>query len=177
MKSRYYLAALGALLLTGCNQPAAKAQIRSGGSGTIEAVNHTKWAINHFSVNGQSGIDIIGPYQGGGGGCCFGVPSKWRPGMTAKIDWETGVGDMEGFPGFGDDAKYLAWEKKMKAQNKQHSTVVPVPDYTGQKTCGITVHFLPCDEVRVTTSCASYGRPGHPIKDPIKMTEPKVCPK
>ena len=65
----------------------------------------------------------------------------------------------------------------MKAQNKQHSAVVPVPDYTGQKTCGITVHFLPCDEVRVTTSCVVYGYPGHPIKDPLKMTEPKVCPK
>jgi hypothetical protein len=35
---------------------------------TIEAINHTHWAINRFSVDGQSGIDIIGPYQGGGGG-------------------------------------------------------------------------------------------------------------
>ena len=92
-----------ALLLTG--SPAAYA-------GTIEANNHTKWAINHFSVNGQSGIDIIGPYQGGGGGCCFGVPSKWRPGMTVKIDWETGVGGSKGFTGFADWEKYKAWEKK-----------------------------------------------------------------
>ncbi|MGT8859846.1 DUF3304 domain-containing protein, partial [Enterobacter sp. 186315] len=61
------------ILLTGCSQPGAKAQPRSGGGGTIEAINHTKWAINHFSVDGQSGIDIIGPYQGGGGGCCYGV--------------------------------------------------------------------------------------------------------
>lgn len=35
---------------------------------TIEGINHTHWAINHFSVDGRSGIDIIGPYQGGGGG-------------------------------------------------------------------------------------------------------------
>ncbi|ACI11099.1 putative lipoprotein [Klebsiella variicola] len=61
----------GLLLLTGCAQPAARA-----GGGTIDAINHTKWAINHFSVNGQSGIDIIGPFQGGGAGrrveppCC-----------------------------------------------------------------------------------------------------------
>lgn len=52
----------GLLLLTGCAQPAARTG--GGGGGTIDAINHTKWAINHFSVNGQSGIDIIGPFQG-----------------------------------------------------------------------------------------------------------------
>ena len=41
----------------------------------------------------------------------------------------------------------------MKAENRQHSKTVSLPDYTGQKTCGITVHFLPCDDVKVTTSC------------------------
>ncbi len=44
----------GLLLLTSCTQPAAQA---GGGGGTIDAINHTKWAINHFSINGQSGID------------------------------------------------------------------------------------------------------------------------
>ncbi|MCS7384111.1 T6SS immunity phospholipase A1-binding lipoprotein Tli1-KP, partial [Klebsiella pneumoniae] len=73
------------MLLTGCAQPAAQA---GGGGGTIDAINHTKWAINHFSVNGQSGIDIIGPFQGGGGGCCFSVPARWTPGMTVRVDWE-----------------------------------------------------------------------------------------
>ncbi|WP_154649147.1 DUF3304 domain-containing protein, partial [Serratia marcescens] len=87
-------------------------------------------------------------------------PAKWRPGMTVKIDWETGVGGSKGFPGFADREKFNKWKKEMQAQNKQHSTVVPVSDYTGQKTCGITVHFMPCDEVKVTTSCVSPGRPG-----------------
>ncbi|MDV1069380.1 MULTISPECIES: DUF3304 domain-containing protein [Klebsiella] len=163
------------LLLTGCDQP-AKAKSVSGGSGTIEAINHTHWAINHFSVDGQSGLDIIGPWQGGGGGCCYGVPAKWKPGMTVKLEWETGVGYSMDFPGYGDDAKYLAWEKKIKAQNREHSQIVPVPDYTGQKTCGIKVHFLPCDQIKVTTSCYDYGNPNYPIKDPIKMEEPRVCP-
>jgi hypothetical protein len=177
MKTRHYLVVLGALLLAGCSQPTAKAKTRSGGGGIIVAINHTKWAINHFSIDGQSGIDIIGPYQGGGGGCCYGVPPKWRPGMTVRVDWETGVGSSMDFPGYADEQKFLSWAKKIKAQNRQHSSVVPVPDYTGQKTCGITVHFLPCDEVKVTTSCANYGHPEHPIKDPLKMPEPKVCPK
>jgi hypothetical protein len=78
----------GLLLLTGCAQPAAQAG--GGGGGTIKAINHTKWAINHFSINGQSGIDIIGPFQGGGGGCCFSVPARWTPGMTVRVDWESG---------------------------------------------------------------------------------------
>ncbi|MCY0628312.1 DUF3304 domain-containing protein [Klebsiella pneumoniae] len=33
---------------------------------------------------------------GGGGGCCFSVPARWTPGMTVRVDWETGVGDTEG---------------------------------------------------------------------------------
>jgi len=79
---------LSLLLLTGCSQPAAQAG--AGGGGTIKAINHTKWAINHFSVDNQSGIDIIGPFQGRGGGCCYSVPARWTPGMTVRIDWESG---------------------------------------------------------------------------------------
>ncbi|EPF16760.1 hypothetical protein HMPREF0201_02508 [Cedecea davisae DSM 4568] len=68
-------------------------------------------------------------------------------------------------------------KKNIDAQKRQHSKTVPVPDYTGQKTCGITVHFLPCDEVKVTTSCFTYGSPSYPIKLPLEMKEPKVCPR
>uniref|UniRef100_UPI001F4B4A8C DUF3304 domain-containing protein n=1 Tax=Klebsiella pneumoniae TaxID=573 RepID=UPI001F4B4A8C len=80
-----------------------------------------------------------------------------------RVDWETGVGDTEGSPGFGNDEKYLAWVKKMKAQNRQHSKTVPLPDYNGQDVCGITVHFLP--------------NANYPIKEPVRMKEPAVCPK
>jgi len=65
----------------------------------------------------------------------------------------------------------------MKALNRDHSQIVPLPDYSGQKTCGITVHFLPCDQIKVTTSCDGYGNPNCPIKDPIRIEEPAVCPK
>ncbi|MGO2441468.1 MAG: DUF3304 domain-containing protein [Serratia proteamaculans] len=184
----------GLLLLTGCSQPAAHA----GGGGTIDAINHTKWAINHFSVNNQSGIDIIGPFQGGGGGCCYSVPARWTPGMTVRIDWETGVAYASDVPELPaptrpiykgqnnkewteEISKYnrqrSVWSKKINAQKRQHSKTVPVPDYNGQDTCGITVHFLPCDEVKVTTSCYTYDSPAYPIKEPIRMKEPKVCPR
>ncbi|HDR2402757.1 TPA: DUF3304 domain-containing protein, partial [Enterobacter bugandensis] len=79
-RTRILLAA--ALLLAGCDQPVKTEPAPPGGGGTIEAINHTSWAINRFSVNGQSGLDIIGPYSGGGGGCCFGVSGPWTPGMT-----------------------------------------------------------------------------------------------
>lgn len=98
--------------------------------------------------------------------------------MTVKVDWETGVGSSEGFPGFKDREKYLAWVKKLDAQKKQHSRTVSLPPYAStDKTCGITVHFLPCEQVKVTTSCADYGSPDYPVKDPVQMKEPAVCPK
>ncbi|WP_036774018.1 DUF3304 domain-containing protein [Photorhabdus australis] len=170
MKKHRFKWAVLCLLLAACSQFPAQA-------GVIIAINHTKWAINRFSVDDTPGIDIIGPYQGGGGGCCYSVPAKWKPGMTVKVDWEAGEASTKGFPGFADEEKYLAWRNKLRANNRQHSQVVPVPDYTGQRTCGITVHFLPCDQVKVTTSCATYNSPNYPIKEPLKMMEPKVCPK
>jgi len=155
--------------------------VQSAHASTLEAINHTHWAINRFSVDGRSGIDIIGAYQGGGGGCCYVAPSRWSPGMTVRIDWETGASAVselaDEFPGFGDWPKYLAWKKKANAQKRQHSKLVPIPDYTGQKVCGLTVHFLPCDELQVTTSCYAYGSPEYPIKTPLHLPEPQSCPK
>jgi hypothetical protein len=146
-------------------------------SGTIEGINHTHWAINHFSVDGRSGIDTIGPYQGGGGGCCYIAPATWTPGITVRVDWETGVAYSDDFPGFADWPKYLAWREKVNSQKRQHTKLVPIPDYTGQKICGITVHFLPCDELQASTSCYAYGSPDYPIKTPLHLPEPQSCPK
>jgi hypothetical protein len=162
-----------ALAATGCATAPLPAE---AGSGTIDAINHTHWAINRFSVNGQNAVDIIGPYQGGGGACCFAVPAQWKPGMAVRVDWETGVGYAFDFPGYENREKYLEWKQKIHSQKRQHSQVVPVPDYTGQDTCGITVHFLPCDQLKVTTSCLTYDNPNYPIKEPLKLPEPKSCP-
>ncbi|SAG05522.1 DUF3304 domain-containing protein [Enterobacter kobei] len=197
--NKFYTMLFAALLLpAGCDQPVKTEPAPPGGGGTIEAINHTSWAINRFSVNGQSGLDIIGPYSGGGGGCCFGVSEPWKPGMTVQVDWETGVAFASDVPeipqpvrpnleGLNEEEgykvaqaysdKYHEWYGKIKVISKTHSRTVPVPDYTSQKTCGITVHFLPCDQVKVTTSCADYGSPDYPIKDPVHMEKPTVCPK
>ncbi|HCN45571.1 MAG TPA: hypothetical protein DIT18_07875 [Pseudomonas sp.] len=96
--------------------------------------------------------------------------------MAVRIDWETGVAYAEGFPGFADRPKYLAWLEEVDAQTRRHSRSVSVSDYSGQDVCGITVHFLPCDEIQVTTSCHPYGSPEYPIKTPLELPEPQSCP-
>ena len=192
--NNFSMTLLGAvLLLTGCDRPPP-----AGGGGAIEAINHTSWAINRFSVNGVNAIDVIGPYQGGGGGGSYAAPAVWTPDLTVKVDWVTGVAFASDVPeipepgrpdttGMSEKDYHLAWQKyfdersiwskKIDAYSKEHSRVVPVPDYTGQQTCGITVHFLPCDQIKVTTSCADYGSPDYPVKDPVHMEKPAVCPK
>ncbi len=92
--------------------------------------------------------------------------------MTVRVDWESGEASTDDFPGYENWNKYLEWEKKIKASHRQHSKTVPLPDYNGQDVCGITVHFLPCDDVSYT-----YGSPSYPIKEPVRMKEPAVCPK
>ncbi|POD89537.1 hypothetical protein BV925_21820 [Pectobacterium odoriferum] len=131
-----------ALLLSGCDRPAEAGSV-SGGGGTIKAINHTHWAINQFSVDGQSGIDIIGPYQGGGGGCCYGVPPEWQPGMTVKVDWQTGVGYSMDFPGYEDRAKYLAWEKKLILKVVSLAKLSPYRIITGKRPAVLLSTFYP----------------------------------
>ncbi|WP_202300982.1 DUF3304 domain-containing protein [Dryocola clanedunensis] len=197
MKYSGTLLLVATFLLSGCDKP-AKAENTVSGGGAIEAINHTSWAINHFSVNGVNALDVIGPYQGGGGGGSYAAPAVWKPGLTVRVDWETGVAFASDVPEIPEperpdlsnlDSKsayikaeqyfkeHELWYEKVKAFSKEHSRIVPVPDYTGQKTCGITVHFLPCDQIKVTTSCADYGSPDYPVKDPVNMEKPAVCPK
>jgi hypothetical protein len=145
-------------------------------AGALYGINHTHWAINRFSVDGQPAHDIVGPYQRGGGGWGYSAPANWTPGLTVKVDWKTGVAYPDGFPGYANDAKYEAWAKKIRAQKRQLSKQVPLPDYTHQKTCGLTVHFLPCDDIQVTTSCYPYGHAKYPIKTPLHLPEPTSCP-
>ncbi|WP_081430237.1 DUF3304 domain-containing protein [Pseudomonas putida] len=141
----------------------------------IMGINHTHWAINHFSVDGHSGLDVIGPWQGGGGGH-ISLPAQWVPGMTVRVGWERGIAYPDGFPGFHNSEAYDEWASKIRAQSRQRSRSVSVPDYSNQKTCGVTVHFLPCDEIQVTTSCYGFGHPDYPIKTPLNLPEPQSCP-
>ncbi len=154
------------LALTGCSS--ADNEVAGG---TIQAVNHTVHAINWFSVNGYRA------HGGGGSSCCVVMPVQWRPGLKVDIEWEV---DPEPFAkikrkssGFGFDDE--AWEKH-EANFQRHSKTVEIPEWQGTESCGLSVHFLVCNQIKVTTSCWGYGSPNNPIKEPKQMKEPAVCP-
>ncbi|NAT26178.1 DUF3304 domain-containing protein, partial [Pseudomonas syringae] len=50
--------------------------------GNLQAVNHTVHGINWMSVNGYRADG------GGGASCCIIMPTTWRPGLKAQIEWE-----------------------------------------------------------------------------------------
>jgi hypothetical protein len=139
--------------------------------GNLQAVNHTLGAINWFSVNGYRA------HGGGGASCCVVMPIKWRPGLKANIEWEV---DPDPFAkikrkatGYGfDEAAWIEHEAKFQ----RHSAIVDIPEWSGTESCGLKVHFLVCNQIKVTTSCWGYGSPKNPIKEPKQMKEPSICP-
>lgn len=155
---------MAALLSTGCS-PSARSP---SSAANISGINHVAGqTVNSFTVNGYSGSLI-------GNSCCIMLPDRWRPELQANIEWEVDPQTAGNPPSYSDREKFLAWEKSLKASFQQHSTVVEIPKY--DQACGLTVHFLPCNQVKVTTSCYGYGAPEYPVKEPLNMKEPASCP-
>jgi hypothetical protein len=159
--------ALLGLTLHGCSS----AENEMAG-GNIEAVNHTLNAINWLSVNGYRADG------GGGSSCCIIMPTKWRPGLMAYIEWEVDTDPYaySKWPPLGTDG-YRAAQVKHKANYQHHNATVEIPEWPGTQSCDLKVHFLTCNQVKVTTACAVYGQPNYPINDPLEAKEPVVCPK
>ncbi|KGT88725.1 hypothetical protein NH00_18335 [Enterobacter cancerogenus] len=155
------------VILAGCDQ--SDAYESSGGN--VGAINHVAGqSINWFSVNGYR---VPGT---GGGYCCVMIPDKWRPGLMAHIEWEIDPNPHEKIPrltkGVGFEPKALA---EHEAKYRRYSADVSVPEY--DESAGITVHFLPCRQVKVYAGIASYGADTYPIKEPTDMQEPATCEK
>ncbi|WP_226478239.1 DUF3304 domain-containing protein [Pseudomonas sp. MWU16-30323] len=166
-----WLAGCLLLLLTGCSLGESKFL-----AGDLGGVNHTSAGINYFSVNGYGGPNIS-PYGSRGGMCCAMLPRHWQPGLKLKVEWETDpdpYARLKRKPsGYGpDEVAYV----KHKANYQQHSVIVDLPPYE-DRLCALEVHFLPCNQVKVSTSCWAYPSPNSPIKEPLEMKEPAVCPK
>ncbi len=159
------LCGLLALMLLGCSS----ADNEMAG-GNIQAINHTLSGINWLSVNGYRA------YGGGGSSCCIIMPIKWRPGLKANIEWEVDPNPFASSPPLGTD-EFRAFMVKHKANYQHHSATVDIPEWSGTESCGLTVHFLTCNRVKVTTSCWGYGSPNNPIKEPRQIKGPAVCPK
>ncbi|EPM86517.1 hypothetical protein A260_16390 [Pseudomonas syringae pv. actinidiae ICMP 19068] len=156
-----------ALMLLGCSS----ADNEMAG-GNIQAVNHTLSAINWLSVNGYRA------HGGGGSSCCIIMPIKWRPGLKANIEWEV---DPDPFAKIKKKTTSYGFDEKAWAEHEskfqRHSAIVDIPEWPETKRCGLTVHFLVCNQIKLTSSCWAPSSPHYPIKEPRQMKEPAVCPK
>ena len=163
--------AVGGLLflLAGCSPGTPKYL-----AGDLYAVNHTPAAINSFSVNGYGGGNAS-PNGYGGGVCCAMLPSQWSPGLKLKVEWETDPYSNAILPPLGTD-EYRAAYSLHKAKYQQHMAIVELPPYE-DRLCSLEVHFLPCHQIKLSTSCWRYPSPNRPIKEPLNMQEPATCPK
>ncbi|WP_139151993.1 DUF3304 domain-containing protein, partial [Shigella sp. FC1655] len=109
------------------------------------------------------------------GTCCIVVPAKWTPNQWVKVEWEV---DPDAYPGDipkFSDPYYDEYMRLHEANYRRYSKMVEIPEYDDP--CDVKVHFLPCQEVRITLSCYSPGHPNYPITVPTKMEEPAVCSK
>ncbi|WP_256823660.1 DUF3304 domain-containing protein [Pseudomonas sp. Pse79] len=157
------------VLLAGCSVGESKFL-----AGNLNGVNHTSAAINHFSVNGYGGANIS-PHGYGGGMCCAMLPRQWQTGLKLEVEWETDPNPYAKSPPLGSDA-FRTFMAKHKTNYQQHSAIVELPPYE-DRLCALEVHFLPCNQVKVSTSCWRYPSPNSPIKEPLEMNEPAICPK
>ncbi|WP_300630337.1 DUF3304 domain-containing protein, partial [Pseudomonas sp.] len=108
--------------------------------------------------------------------CCIIMPIKWRPGLKANIEWEVDPDPFAKMPPLGTEAFKVAMAKAESSFHR-HSATVDIPEWLGTESCDLKVHFLTCNKVKVTTSCWAPISPNYPIKDPMGVKEPAVCPK
>jgi hypothetical protein len=140
----------------------------------VTGYNHTSANINSFSVNGAGGGNL-GPHEGGGSQvCCGSIPRYWTPGIRAIVEWEKDPSPREKIK----RDKYGQLEsgdyQRHAAGYTRHKVTVDVPKY--DEPGSLNVHFLPCDQVRVSATGITPGHPGYPYNFPMNMSEPKTCP-
>ena len=158
-----WLCGLLGLTLFGCST----AENEMAG-GNIQAVNHTLKGINWVSVNGYRADG------GGGRSCCIIMPTKWRPGLKANIEWEVDPDRFAKMPSV-TSIEFREAYAKHSANYQHYSTIVDIPEWSGTESCDLKVHFLTCNQIKVTTSCWSPSSSNYPIKEPMAMKEPAVC--
>ena len=63
--------------------------------------------------------------------------------------------------------------EREKQQYSRHKAIVEIPRYSVAGT--LKVHFLPCNQVRVSADNIKVMDPRYPYSYPMKMEEPEVC--
>ena len=167
------LMVLAAMMLTGCEAMRPDDTL----AGDVGGYNHTAKDINWFTVNGAGGPGM-NAWGEAGGACCIAYSRTWTPGLKARVEWEADPNSREIIPRKkqGDEYEPEAYARHV-AQYQHFTRTVDIPPYGPEGTCGITVHFLPCDQVEVTQSCHSPQHPDSLIKYPREMKEPATCPR
>lgn len=157
------------LILAGCNSRPERL------GAPIEGYNHTSAGINSFRVNGNGGPNIS-PYSGGGKqNCCVSLPVKWYSGLTVVVEWEKDSEPMA-YGKWPETPFTDAWRKRMNAHEAsytRHRKVVEVAPYDVLGV--VSVHFLPCNKVKVAAGATRPDLPAHPYKYPLRMEEPSMC--
>ncbi|PIT34393.1 DUF3304 domain-containing protein [Snodgrassella alvi] len=157
----------------------------------VEALEYNYENVHGGSINGgcipnTNGVDDyeVGKKRFGGGSTCGAayLPAKWKPGMTARINWE--VLPYPGWharglnvPGMVRDPKELAI---LDQYDENYSAVIPLPppppsagDDFG-KVANITVHFLACNQLYITYGTVEEGR-NTPMHYKLFAKSQKLC--
>ncbi len=164
-----FLLSMSLLSLCGCHTAPEMV------STPVTGFNHTSAAINRFSVNGAGGHPVSA-FQGGATQVCCGVlPAQWYPGLRATIEWEKDPNPRE----LIKRDKYGQFDKedyqRHAAHYSHHEATVEIPKY-GIDFCAIQVHFLPCDQVSVSTTCFTPKHPNYPDQGYFGIKETMKCP-
>ena len=157
----------------------------------VEALEYNYENMSGGSINGgcipkTPGVDDyeVGKKRYGGGGSCGAayLPAKWKPGMTARINWRVlpypawhaRVLDLPGV-NFDQNESRIIDEY---AEN--YSAVIPLPppppsagDDFG-KVANITVHFLACNQLYITYGTVEEGR-NTPMHYKLFAKSQKLC--
>ncbi|MBI0159286.1 MULTISPECIES: DUF3304 domain-containing protein [unclassified Snodgrassella] len=157
----------------------------------VEALEYNYENMSGGSINGgcipkTPGVDDyeVGKKRFGGGSTCGAayLPAKWKPGMTARINWrvlpypgwKARMLDMPGV-NFDESQKSI-----MRQYYENYSAVIPLPppppsagDDFG-KVANITVHFLACNQLYITYGTVEEGR-NTPMHYQLFAKSQKLC--
>ena len=157
----------------------------------VEALVYVYENISGGSINGgcipnTNGVDDyeVGKKRFGGGSTCGAayLPAKWKPGMTARINWEVlpypgWKARMLDMPGVNFDESQ---KSIMRQYYENYSAVIPLPppppsagDDFG-KVRNITVHFLACNQLYITYGTVEEGR-NTPMHYQLFAKSQKLC--
>jgi hypothetical protein len=169
------LIASALVIINGCAQLQRSSEVKRLGA-PIEGYNHlSSSAINWFRVNGSGGSNVS-PSSGGGQTCCVVLPVIWQPGLTVVVEWEKDP-DPHGYGDWPEEDFSYAWRERMdehETHYTQHRVEVEVAPY--DRLGAASVHFLPCNQVKVTGGIKTYRHPDYPYNYPLNMEEPDQCP-